>query len=382
MFARFKLPQYFNFHLRQEVKELYVAAAIADVALSAMMLFEPIYLYKSINLSVPQILLFFALVYAWYVLLIPFGGKYTSKFGLKHALVASVPFQILYWGALYFAPSWYGLIWVAPLFFAIQKSLYWPAFHSLLARYANRGQVAREFSMLSAIIQVVQIVGPFMGGLVAQSAGGQALLLVASSIYALSIIPLILHKDGGHVARYSFKDTLRLYKTQFEKALGYIGFGEELLALTIWPLFIFIIVNGYEETGLLLTISAALSAVLSLYVGKMTDGHPKRPLIKLGAFLTMFSWLARPFFQSPNGILAINTSAKVGKNVYFIPLTTVTYERAEARSILPYVVFFEQSLAVGKLLTALLAALLFALVPSFPLLFLLAALLSLLFLYI
>jgi hypothetical protein len=45
-------------------------------------------------------------------------------------------------------------------------------------------------------------------------------------------------------------------------------------------------------------------------------------------------------------------------------------------------VFLEQSLAIGKLFTALVAAALFALVPSFPLLFILAGLISLLFMFL
>ncbi len=382
MFDRFSLPKYFSFHLRREVLELYGSAAIGDIALSAMMLFEPAYLYAQLGLSVPKIMLFFAVVYFWYTLLIPLGGKITSRVGLKHALIASVPFQLLYWVALYFAQYHGWLVWVAPVFFAIQKSLYWPGYHSILAKYARHGQVGREFSMLAAITQAVQIFGPLLGGLIAQAKGGDVLLLVASGIYAMSALPLILHKDTIAFKKYLFSSTLNLYKTQRKQFFGYLGFGEELLAFTVWPLFIFLVAKGYEGTGAILTFSAGLSVVLSLYLGKLTDGHPKRPLLKLGSVLTAGAWFFRSFMGSFGGITVANTTARVAKNIYFIPLSALTYERAEAREILPYVVFFEQSLSIGKMLTALVAALLFALLPSFPLLFVLAALLSFLFLLV
>jgi hypothetical protein len=56
--------------------------------------------------------------------------------------------------------------------------------------------------------------------------------------------------------------------------------------------------------------------------------------------------------------------------------------RAEANHILPYVVFFEQSLAIGKLLACILGIILFSLTGSFVVLFILAGAFSLLYMLI
>lgn len=379
MFLKFRLPHYFTTKLRTEVKELYVATAIADLALATMLIFEPIFLYQSVGFSVVEILLFFASVYAWYALLIPFGAKFATRFGYKHSLIASVPFQLLYWTCLYFAPQQPMLVWVAALLYGLEKSFYWPAFHAVVAQFANQGQVAREFSLLTALIQLAQILGPVAGGLIAQAAGGQNLLIVAGAIYSLAIIPLFFHKEKGLKKPYRFADTLRFYRVHAYKMLGYWGFGEELLALTIWPIFTFIAVQGYGATGGAVTLAAAISAIISLYMGKWTDSHPKRPLIRLGGVMTAVSWFVRPWFPSAQGVIAVDTAARVSKNVVFIPVCTVTYERAEANGIVPYVVFFEQSLALGKLLTALVAAALFCIFSSYGMLFIFGGLVSLLY---
>jgi hypothetical protein len=268
---------------------------------------------------------------------------------------------------------------VAPFLYGMQKSLYWPAFHSIVARFANKGQVGREFSMLTAIIQTAQIVGPFLGGMVAQASGGQTLLLVAGAVHALAIIPLAIHKEQYQERPYYFKSTVALYRTQLRKSFGYWGFGEELLALTAWPIFIYVLSKGYQGAGVMITVASAIAAALSLYIGRVTDGHAKLPILKLGTVLTSLSWFVRPLFPSAQGVLGIDTTARVSKNVYFIPLCTVTYERAEATHILPYMVFLEQSLSVGKLFTALAAAALFAVTGSFPLLFILGGFVSLFF---
>src|SRR3989338_9939093 len=97
MLLNFHIPQYFNKKVRQEIGELYAHSAIANLALSIVMLFEPIFLYVVLDFTIPQILGFMALVYAIYAIFIPWGGKVASEYGYKHAMAMSVPLQILYW---------------------------------------------------------------------------------------------------------------------------------------------------------------------------------------------------------------------------------------------------------------------------------------------
>ena len=377
MTFKLRLPQYFSFRLQQEVKDLYVSAGIADIALAAMLVFEPIYMYEALQISIVQILLFFAAVYAWYIVLIPFGGKITARFGYRKAMVVSIPFQILYWGSLLFAAQYPILLWLAPIFYALEKSFYWPGFHAIVARFANQGQVGREFSMLTAIIQGAHILGPLFGGIIAQASGGKMLLLVACGVYLLSIVPLLLHKEQFQERTFEYRRVWRLFKKYPLFSFGYWGFGEELLALTIWPIFIYLVVSGYQDTGLMITAASVISTVISLYVGKLTDGHAKLSLLKLGTWITAAGWFVRPFLSGSVGAVTSDTTARVGKNLYFIPLSTITYERAESEDIVPYIVFFEQSLSFGKLAIALLAAGLFALFGGFGLLFVLAGAFSL-----
>jgi hypothetical protein len=81
-------------------------------------------------------------------------------------------------------------------------------------------------------------------------------------------------------------------------------------------------------------------------------------------------------------VFTIDSLSRVGKEMVFIPLSTVTYQRAESSQIMPYVIFFEQSLAIGKLLAVLLGFLIFTLTGSFLAVFILAGLFSLLYVLI
>lgn len=391
MTNKLRLPHYLSQTVRHEISELFYSTAIADFAIAVISLFEPIFLYSVLHFPLKLVLLFMGAIYAFYIILIPWGAKVSSRYGYKHAILFSIPFQILYWLFLFGSKDYFTLIYWAPLFYAIEKALFWPAFHASVARFARHGQRGREFSILYAIINLVTILGPFLGGFLLERFGFWATFFAGSGLYACSFIPLFLTKEVFVPKLYQFRDTWQLYKNSPKKFLGYMGFGEELLVLNIWPIFIFIIVGAnYESTGGLVTIATLVATVLALYVGKISDLYSKRVLIKIGAFFYFLVWLARLVANNFWNVFFIDSLSRTSKDLVFIPLSTVTYERAEANHVLPYVVFFEQSLSVGKFLSAMLgigiigiAGLFgFSLNAQFMILFILAGLFSLLYMFV
>lgn len=382
MFLNFHLKQYFPKDIRKEIGELYASSAISNFALSLVMLFEPIFLYVVLHFSVTKILGFFAVVYAVYILAIPLGGKVASIYGYRHCIALSVPFQIFYWLALLASTSHPNAAFVAAAVFGIQKTFYWPGFHSVMARYTQSEQMGRAFGASYAIVSLANIAGPMVGGLISQRFGLAGGFFAAAIVYCFSIFPLLMAKEIFVPKVYHFRDTLELYRTDPRKFLGYMGFGEELLFLTVWPIFIYTVVKNYGDVGVLVTAASLVAAALALVVGKITDQYTKRILVRIGAFFTALIWLARFVATTSLNTFSIDALARTAKETYFIPLSTLTYLRAEATHIVPYAVFFEQSLAVGKLLACLLGMLLFSLTGSFMLLFILAALFSLLYMYI
>jgi len=382
MTTKFRLPHYFAYRVQTQISELYVSTAIADLAIALVLLFEPIFLYATLGFSVPQVLLFFAAVYAFYIVLIPFGAKIVSRFGYAHGIFFSIPFQILYWFLLFGAKDNFALIYFAPIAFAIEKSLFWPSFHAIVARFARDEQRGREFSMLYAIVNIMQAAGPFIGGLVAEKFGIRTAFIVAGGVYFCSFIPLFASKEVFTPKIYQWRDTWDLFATYPLKFLGYMGFGEELLVLTVWPIFIYLIIKDFKATGAIVTTSTFIATILLLYIGKMADQYRKRLMIKIGSFLYVLVWLARFIVATPFGAFVIDTLSRTSKDLVFVPMSTVTYERAEATHILPYIVFFEQSLSVGKFLAAVLGVIIFALTGSFFALFAAAAVFSLLYMLI
>lgn len=388
MLLNYHLPTYFSKKIREEIGELYASSAIGNLALSIAMVFEPIFLYSVLGFSIQQILLFFAVVYAVYLPTIILGAKFASNYGYKHAIAMSVPFQVFYWIVLLVARDNSSLAFVAAVMFGIQKALYWPGFHALMARYANHEQVGREFGVVYAIISISQIIGPFLGGYFAQHFGMSATFIIAALIYCFSVMPLFTKSEVFIPKTYYYKDTWELFRAFPKKFIGYLGFGEELLVLTIWPVFVYIVVGSFEKTGILATVASFVAAALALVIGKITDQYTKRVLIKLGAFFSSLVWFARLAATSLWNVFALDTLSRASKEMDFIPISTVTYIRAESTHVVPYSVFFEQSLSVGKLLACILGIILFSLTGGvmlterFMVLFILGGLYSLLYMFI
>lgn len=375
----FHLPHYFSSKIRAEISHLYASVGIGNLAQAIITLFEPIFLYHVVGLTIPEILLFMAAVYAIYALVIPLGGKFAAKFGYAHSIFLSIPFQIVFWFLILGSASAVYLLIPAALAFAIQKSLYWPAVHASMARFSKKQQRGREFSFMYAIMSLMQIIGPMIGGFLSAILGIQAIFIISSIIYFCSAIPLFWSAEKFKPKPYKFRDTILLYKQFPKRFLGYFGFGEELLVMTVWPIFIFTIIKNYQDTGTLVTVATLVATALALYIGFYTDSHSKKSLLRAGTFIYALTWLARLPVVSPFATFITDALSRTTKSLVFIPASTLTYERAEETHIMPYIIGFEQMLAIGKLLAAIIGMFVFLATGSFAAIFIMGAIFALFF---
>ncbi len=382
MLHKIPIPHYFQSQVKAEIGEVYAYSAIGYFARSMMLLFEPIFMYAVLGLSVTKILWFFAAVYGIYIVIMPFGAKLASMWGYRHVMVMSVPFLVAYWFSVMFSQSLPLLLLIAPVLYAVQKTLLWPAYNALMARYSDSKQMGREFGVVYAIFDVMHILGPFVGGVLAQKFGLQITFIVSIIVYATSAVPLLLSKEIFTPKLYNYKDTWEFFKTYPKHFLGYLGFGEQAGIFVAWPIFIYLVVKNYESTGLLATIASFIAAFLAIIIGKVSDKYTKRVLIKVGAFFTALVWAARFLAKGFLGTLFIDGLSKASRETAIIPSWSLGLIRAKSSHILSYVVFFEQSIAIGTFITLMLSILLFSLTGSFMVLFVLAGLISLLYMFI
>jgi predicted MFS family arabinose efflux permease len=211
--SRYIHPGYLSHHLSREIKEMYWSKAISDFAVAAVMVFEPIFLYSVLGFSLQQVVLFFVAVYVLYLFMIPIGAKIASLKGYEHSILYSSLFMVLYWALLFASQELIIWIYFAPFALAIQKALNWPAFHADMARFSSADQRGRENSGMYAMISIIFILGPLMGGFLLKEFGFAELFVVVTSLMLLSNLPLFTTVEKFIPKEYKFADTWQLFKS-------------------------------------------------------------------------------------------------------------------------------------------------------------------------
>jgi len=381
------LKDFLPYKMKRQVKELFASTILVNLALSMVMIFEPIYLYK-IGYSLQKIMLFYFITYIIYFLIMPLGGKFARKKGYELGmLLGTILFSLFYIG-LFFIEQYPFLFYLVPFILALQKTFYWPAYHADFARFSDDSEEGREIGGLTMAVSLVYIIGPALAGFIIIQWGFGALFTFATIIFLASNIPTLITKEEFAIKDFSYKDAyLRLISKKNRKSfVAYLGFGEELIVLVVWPVFISIIITDIFDLGLIITLATLITSIITLYIGKITDSRNKKSILSLGASFYSLAWFIRIFIINQLGVFFVDTLSRLSKNVIAVPLTAITYERAKSRSIMKTVLFFEMSLVVGKLIALLLiyTSLFFITdeIFAFKLTFILAGGMSLLYLLI
>jgi hypothetical protein len=345
--------RYVAAHANRELRRLMASYSILNFSTSAVSLFEPIYLY-SLGFSLSQILLFYLAVYVGYFFLLPIGAKFTYHLGLHHAMLLSSPFLVVYYLSLYAIKFHWLFIILAIFSLILQKILYWPAFHSEVVNFGSDGERGKEISTLSSLSYLSAFLGPAFGGVMIAAIGFPALFAVAAMLIIASNIPLITLPEIRRVADFNYFAAMkRLVEPGMRRfTLAMFGYGEELILMVIWPIYIFLVLKGYAATGAVVSLSLILSTVAILYIGRLSDLRGCRGLLKTGVIFTAASWIGRLFLRTNLGIFGADGFYRVARNLLGIPLASLVYARARAGQVMETIIAFEMALAVGKILAA------------------------------
>lgn len=372
---------------RREIKEFLVTMGIQGFSTSIITLFEPIYLY-TLGYSISWIMLFYVIVYATYFFLLPLGGKIARRIGYERAFLLGTIALAAYFTSLLaigYLPSFF---FIAPLVFAVQKMLYWPAYHGDLARFGRKGHRGRELSILSVIMQIVAVIGPVVGGLILEFSTFTILFLVAIGLLLASVIPLFTTREKFTPGTFSYKSAFKymLARKNLRHLIAYFGYGEELIVLTIWPIFIYIIISDYLSIGSVIAVATIFSIAVTLVAGRFSDRLKTRWTVLIaGTLAYVISFLTRIFAKTPIGIFFFDAFSRISKTVLTIPFFSTIYDTAKASKddvVMHEIVFFEQVLSVGKLVAASAVGIVFLYTQSFFTAFVIAAVFTLLYLFL
>lgn len=367
-YAKSFLPQ----HMKRQVKELFIATTTVNFALAMVMLFEPIYLYN-IGYPLQKIMLFYLIAYALYFFIIPLGASFAKRHGYEPGMFIGTSLFIVYYISLFLIATYPWLFFFAPIILAIQKTFYWPAYHADFADFSDDREKGRQISVLNASTALVYIIGPGLAGFIISQWGFGALFTFASIIFLASNIATMVTKEKFKPEKFPYKKSYKkLFSKENRKSLfAYMGFGEEVVVLIVWPVFISIVIANAFNLGMIVTLATLVTTLVTLYVGKISDKRNKKSVLSLGSIVYSLSWFIRIFVNSSLGVFFVDTLSRVGKSIVAVPLTAITYDRAKEvsdvntkQNVMWQILFFEMSLVLGKLMAILMIYILLFFVGS------------------
>ncbi|MFH1171870.1 MAG: MFS transporter [bacterium] len=377
----FHLGTFFPHHLTRAVKRLFESVGILGFAISAVTIFEPIYLY-TLGYSLRSIVGYYLLVYVLYALLLPFGAACTARIGYTRGMLIGSLLFIPYYLALFGIEKYPWLFLLAPALFAMQKMFYWPAYHADFSRFSTNDEVGREIGEASLVVTIVSIIGPIVGGAIVAMCGFPILFLFVIVLITLSNLPLL------HVQRKNEQESLRprdlirfLRKKEHRRMVtGYAGYGEELIYMVLWPIFLYTIVHGVFRVGAIMTAAAVLVSLLLLAIGRWVDHNRPQPIIYASSIAISMSSFLRIIAVSLPLFLFAESSYRISRAMLDLPLLTDLYRRAKNVGFLATATLFEMGLSMGKIVVALALIGILSLGPvSWETVFLLGAVTALLF---
>jgi DHA1 family tetracycline resistance protein-like MFS transporter len=295
-----------------------LAMILANIAGSMTNLLMPLYLGE-LGASVGQIGLVFTLTSVVILALQVLGGWISDTIGRLRAIAIGSIGGVLGFVFMLFASSWQWMI-LALAINQIPYALVGPSFSAFIAENSSEQNRGKVYGLTDTIYQVVGVVGPPLGGLLAGRLGFKAMLLAATLFYASAAGLRIWMartwrpagaKEPQELNLASFKHSLRtifgllvgggvitwIFLTDGVRDIGFRLSGE------LEPVYLEKVIGlPLEQIGLLGSFFSVAMMVTPMLSGRIADRYGERTsisagfLVMFGAFLVFLEARAYPWF--------------------------------------------------------------------------------------
>lgn len=318
----------FPFFKNRELSEIYISIAIRAFALSLIGVFVPIFFYLK-GYSLISIF-FFYIIHS--VANIAFSipvAKMSSKFGIKHCILISVPCLIVFFFLLYSLEIFNWPLWLLAVSAALSTAMFWIPHHIEFAKFSDKKNRAKEIGLSGIVACLVSVTGPILGGVFLTIFGFKILFLVVSGLLFLSVVPLFFSKEIHEPFDFSLRGFFQGQK--MKDVLGFIGHGiENKLGTIVWPLFIFIFIlnQKYTSLGIVASITIGMAFLSMIFISKYSDIY-RKTMLKLGSVLNAIIWIVRSFIVTPIQVFFVDAFYGISQTTMHISFDAITYDKAK-----------------------------------------------------
>jgi len=336
-----------HYSLHREINEFYWASAIKNFGINLVSLFGPIFIYQFFDNSLIWAILFYALQYGAYALVVPWSARLLGRVGLKKMMAMGNPFLGVYLIMLALAAGG-GLIFIVIAFIAkvIYLSIFWPARHTDFARFSSEKKQARQVGVVNIIIAIIKTIAPVLGALIIVYLGFNSLFIISALIVFTASVPLFFSPEVYESFTLTWRQSMRrvFLPERRRVAAGFAFQGAEyLIGMIVFPIFIFEVIKDIGTIGWVTSLSLILALIFTYLVGWLSDRKGNRRMISYTSIIHAFSWLITIFIGTPIQYLVISSFYRLAEIANHLPLSSYFFKRAhrQGHDIVEYVVFHE-----------------------------------------
>jgi MFS family permease len=342
---------HYHYHLVRirlsELRRLYWAHTVKELASSLVTIFVPIYLYH-LGYGIPAIMGYFLLSSIfWGVTQAP-ALRFANRIGFNRSMGLSLMIQGLQILMLATLPSAHWPLWSIALVWGVSISLYWTQFRACFARSLSHRRVGPAVGVSSALLMLAYGIAPAIGGAIASWLGISVLYVLTMLCFLAAALPLLTGPEFMEREPFKLRD---LHWRKVRRDLIANGGSEvdAMVATSVWPLFIFLLIPSYVGVGILSSVAVIASIIIALYVGQR-QARKMTGYLNNGAGVIGLTNAIRLAIQSIGQIAGVNFFNGIGQALVVTPFYSRYYLNAEREPLLPYMYAMLMACAAADIL--------------------------------
>jgi MFS family permease len=326
--------------------------------------FLPIFLYEFFGFSIQLVLLWYAINFAFKLPFHVWAAKIFSRTGLVPSMIiGTLGIMVFYW-MFYLLDAGssinpYVLMGIGIFGLMIVSVFYWSPFNIDFAKSTSSKHRGKQIGVFYAAQRLLSVIAPVVAGWVIVTYGYKLNFALGLLISATSIVPLLFLPAYKVKYEFGFFESFRklFSKTYRGMSASMMAYGaENIVGVTVWPIFLFAIFKGdYLNVGLFTAVIVVISLALEVFIGKEADRFSPRRLLKIGTGVYALGWLWKGLVETVVGVFAASTFHNLGSIMLRTPMDTLMYEQAadSGHYVDEYTVLREVALSTGRTLMLL-----------------------------
>lgn len=337
-----------------ELSELYTSQALRSLAINMIGIFTAIYFYE-LGYSLVDIAFFYCMWFAARPFMDVCSGYVIARIGPKHAMTIANFMQVIYLALVLTLDGLGWPLWLVAVVGSMSYGLHILAVAVDFSKIKHSDHGGKELGYLAIFERIGMVIGPLVGGLIANYFDPRYSVVLAMSILLASSVPLLFtHEPVKTKQHITFKGLPVAAHKRTYLSVGALTI-ENTVSLIVWPIFIAVFVftdNVFARVGLVAALGTLSSIVFTHHIGRLIDDKKGRGLLRVGAISNAAVHLFRPFATGTAHVLLINTVNEPVTAMYRMPYIKGLYDAAD--SIEGYRIAFLVTIAVADAVCRLL----------------------------